>query len=171
MKVLVLNSGSSSQKTCLYEIGATLPEHPPACLWEGKVEFGGSTAAVTVKNSNAVVQKEQIQASSREDVVKRMLNTLTDGKARALASLSEIDIVGHRVVHGGPHFAEPVAITPQVRSAIASVLRLAPLHIPATLEGMEIVGEYPGSCPTGRRFRYRILLSAAALGRNLSRTL
>jgi acetate kinase len=147
MKILVLNSGSSSQKACLYEIGATLPDHPPACLWEGKVDFGGGAAAITVKNSHSVVQKEQIQFSSREQVVKHLLSTLVDGKTRALASLSEIDVVGHRVVHGGPHFAEPVVITPKVRSAIASVLPLAPLHIPAALEGMEIVENILGAVP------------------------
>lgn len=147
MKILVLNSGSSSQKACLYEIGAAFPDHAPPCLWEGKVEFGNSSAAITVKNSHAVVQKEQIHVSSREDVVKRMLSTMTSGKARALGSLSEIDVVGHRVVHGGPYFAEPVAITPEVRSAIAAVLPLAPLHIPAALEGIEIVESVLGDVP------------------------
>src|SRR5271165_2174620 len=38
MKILVLNSGSSSQKACLYEIGETLPNHPSACLWEGRID-------------------------------------------------------------------------------------------------------------------------------------
>ena len=65
MKILVLNSGSSSQKACLYEVGATLPEHPPACLWEGKIEFGGDTAAITVKNPHALVEREQVRRLSR----------------------------------------------------------------------------------------------------------
>src|SRR5262249_16926206 len=147
MKILVLNSGSSSQKACLYEIGETLPEHPPACLWEGRVEFGVDTAAITVRNSHAVVQKEQIQVTSREQVVKRLLSTLTAQNGGALASLSEIDVVGHRVVHGGPQFARPLAITSEVRSAIADVLPLAPLHIPAALEGMQIVENLLGTVP------------------------
>ncbi len=147
MKILVLNSGSSSQKACLYEIGATLPDHPPAPLWEGKVEFDGGTAAIAVKNLQGAVQKQQIQFSSREQVVRRLLSTLTDRKVRAQASLSEIDAVGHRVVHGGPHFEAPVTITPAVRSAIASVSTLAPLHIPAALEGMEIIETILGPVP------------------------
>src|SRR5262245_55948394 len=147
MKILVLNSGSSSQKACLYEIGATLPDHPPACLWEGRVEFGVDTAAITVKNSHAVVQKEQIQFSSREQIVKRLLNTLIDGRARALASLSEIDAVGHRVVHGGHQFAAPVAITPGVGSAIAAALARAGRHVAAALEGMEIAEDIRGAVP------------------------
>ena len=147
MKILVLNSGSSSQKACLYEIGATVPDHPPACLWEGKVEFGGDTAAVSVKNSHGVAQKETVQTFSRDQIVKHLLNTLIEGKVRALASLSDIDAVGHRVVHGGLHFEEPVAITPEVRSAIADVSELAPLHTPAALEGMEIVESMLGAVP------------------------
>src|SRR5215475_5473449 len=147
MKILVLNSGSSSQKACLYEIGATLPAHPPASLWEGKVEFGRDTASIAGKNSRGVVRKEQIPISSRGQVVRRLLNTLTDGDVRALASLSEIDAVGHRVVHGGMRFEEPVAITPEVRAAIAGVSDLAPLHTPAALEGIEIVESILGPVP------------------------
>lgn len=139
MKILILNSGSSSQKACLYEIGETLPEHPPTCLWEGKVEFGDHTATVAVKNSLGVVQEDKIRASSREQIVEHLLSTLIDERVGAMTSLSEIDAVGHRVVHGGPHFEEPVIITRDVRSAIKGVSALAPLHIHAEVEGMELV--------------------------------
>ena len=53
--------------------------------------------------------------------------------------------MGHRIVHGGPHFEEPVVLTPEVRSAIAGVSMLAPLHIGAELEGMKIVESLLGS--------------------------
>ena len=76
-----------------------------------------------------------------------MLSTARDGKTSAIASVSEIDAVGHRVVHGGPHFEDPVLVTPEVRSAIASVSPLAPLHIRAELEGMEIVENVLGAVP------------------------
>ena len=147
MNILVLNSGSSSQKACLYEIGETLPKHAPPCLWEAKVEFAGDTAAIAVKNSQGIVQNETVQASSREHVVKRLLTTLTAGKVQAVTSLSEIDAVGHRVVHGGLHFEEPVPITREVLSAIASVSELAPLHTPAALEGIDIIQRVLGPVP------------------------
>lgn len=147
MKILTLNSGSSSQKASLYEIGYTLPDNPPAALWEGKVEFDDGTAAITVKNSNGVVQREQVQSSSRGQVVRLLLNTLTRGEARVLTSISELDAVGHRIVHGGPNFEEPVVVTPDVRSAIASVTDLAPLHIVAELEGMDIIESVLGTVP------------------------
>ena len=165
MKILVLNSGSSSQKACLYEIGATLPTDPPAPLWEGRIEWSVDTAAIVVKNSQGVVLKEELPVSSREQVIRHLLRTLRDGKARAIASASEIDVVGHRVVHGGPHFEDPVVITPEVRSAIDSVSAFAPLHIRAELEGMKLVEKLRGDIPqmavfdTG--FHRQIPLSAA----------
>lgn len=54
MKILVLNSGSSSQKACLYEIGDTLPDDPPVPVWQGRIESNGDTAAMTVKNLRGV---------------------------------------------------------------------------------------------------------------------
>ena len=147
MKILVLNSGSSSQKACLYEIGKTVPDQPPACLWEGNIEWGNRIATVAVKNSRSDIQKEQLQFSSRRQVVSHLLSTLASGKAPAVASVSEIDAVGHRIVHGGAEFEVPVLVTPEVRSAIARVIPLAPLHIPSELEGMEIVESLLGGVP------------------------
>jgi acetate kinase len=147
MKILVLNSGSSSQKACLYEIGETLPEHPPACLWEGTIEWLGDAAATVVKNSKGVVENERLTVSSREGVVRGLLSTSWSGKARVIGSASDIDAVGHRVVHGGPHFEDPVVITAEVHTAIASVAAFAPLHIQAELEGMKIVENLLGAIP------------------------
>ena len=93
MKILVLNSGSSSQKACLYEIGETLPDRPPTCLWEGRIEFDGDAATIAAKNSDGAVFKEQIPISSREEVVRHLLRTLRDGKARAIGSVTEIEAV------------------------------------------------------------------------------
>lgn len=147
MKILVLNSGSSSQKACLYEIGETLPDHPPACLWEGRIEWGGDSAAITVKNSEGVVQKEQLTVTSREQAIRHLLRTLVSGNVHAINSATDIDAVGHRVVHGGPHFEDPIVVTPQVYSAIADVSEFAPLHIRAELEGMKIIENIRGDVP------------------------
>jgi acetate kinase len=145
MKILVLNSGSSSQKACLYEIGETFPMSPSASLWEGRIEWNGDTAAMVVKNSEGVVLKEELPVSSREQVIRHLLRTLRDGNARAIASTLEIDAVGHRVVHGGAHFNNPVVITDKVRAAIESLSAFAPLHIRAEVEGMKIVDDLLGA--------------------------
>ena len=145
MKILVLNSGSSSQKACLYQIGPIPPEAPPAPLWEGRIEWRDHSATISVKNHQGAAQKEELPASSREEVVRHLLGTAWSGETRAINSRSEIDAVGHRVVHGGPHFEEPVILTQEVRAAIDGVSAFAPLHIRAELEGMAIIDNLLGA--------------------------
>src|SRR5262249_7308935 len=147
MKILVLNSGSSSQKTCLYEIGETLPVDPPACLWEGKIEWDGEVGTVVVKNSHGIVERVRVKVSSRVQAVEHLLATPWDGKAQTLLFPSPIDLRGHRIVHGGPHYEEPVLITPEVKSAIAGASAFAPLHNQAELEGMAIIEKLLGAVP------------------------
>jgi acetate kinase len=121
MKILVLNSGSSSQKTCLYEIGDVLPEDPPACVWEGKMEWGRDSSL------------------SRVQALEQLLAGVLPHHG--------IDVVGHRIVHGGPHLEEPVRVTPEVKSAIAGAAVFAPLHNQAELEGMDLIEKLLGSVP------------------------
>ena len=165
MKILVINSGSSSVKACVHEIGWTLPDSPPPALWEAKIEWLDKTAEIVVKNSSGAFHKNQIAVTSREQAGRDLLSALWSGDARIIKSAAEIDAVGHRVVHGGPHFEEPVLLSPEVRSAIASVSAFAPLHITAELAGMKIVDDLLGSVPqmavfdTG--FHRRMPLAAA----------
>jgi acetate kinase len=165
MKILVLNSGSSSQKACLYEIGEMVPDRPPTPLWQGKIEWSADTAAILVKNSQGVTLKEELPVCSREQVIRHLLRTACDGNARVIASILEIDAVGHRVVHGGSHFGDPVVITPEVCSAIDSVSAFAPLHIRAEVEGMKIVEDLLGAVTQvavfDTAFHSQIPLSAA----------
>jgi acetate kinase len=147
MKILVLNSGSSSQKSSLYEIGETLPDDPPAPVWEGKIEWHDEVAKAEVKNAPGVVQKGRVKVSTRAEAVEHLLGTLWEGKTRAVTSPDEIDVVGHRVVHGGPKYAEPVLVTSEVKAGIAGVSAFAPLHNRAELEGMEVIEKLLGAIP------------------------
>jgi len=147
MKILVLNSGSSSQKSCLYEIGDTLPLDPPPRLWEGQVEWIDDQAHYSIKNSAGISVKEKTPVETRGEAIKRLLQTVWSGKARAVSSASEIDVVGHRVVHGGPQYFEPTIVTAAVKSAIADVSAFAPLHNRAELEGMDLVEKLLGAVP------------------------
>jgi acetate kinase len=152
MKILVLNSGSSSQKSSLYEIGETLPDDPPSPLWEGKIEWHDDVADAEVKTSRGVVQKDQVKVSSRAGAVEHLLGTLWDGKTRTVTSRAEIDVAGHRVVHGGPNYEEPVLLTSEVKSGIAMVSAFAPLHNRAELEGMEVIEKLLGAVPQAAVF-------------------
>ncbi|MGA7225480.1 MAG: acetate kinase [Candidatus Acidiferrales bacterium] len=139
MKILVLNSGSSSQKSCLYDIGDALPERAPEPVWQAKAEWNGDRAEVTIETAGGGTTKEQRPVASREKFLESLLESLWSGKTRVLAAPSEISVVGHRVVNGGKDFRQPTVITSEVRAAIGRMSAFAPLHNRAELEGMEIV--------------------------------
>ena len=147
MKALVLNSGSSSQKSCLYEIGATLPADPPAPIWEGKIEWVDDKAEYSIKNSRGVSRKDLPSGGSRGEAIERLLQNLWSGETQAISDSSEIEVVGHRVVHGGPHYFEPAIVNAEVKAAIKNGSVFAPLHNRAELEGMEIVAKLLGPVP------------------------
>ena len=104
MKILVLNAGSSSQKSCLYEIAnESLPNEAPQPLWEGKVNWtqDQGVAEIEVKTATGETLQESISGDSRQAHLAYMLHTLSNGATKVIDQLSEIDVVGHRVVHGG----------------------------------------------------------------------
>src|ERR1700681_2918687 len=147
MKILVLNSGSSSQKSCLYEIGDTLPEHPPEPIWQAKAEWNGRRVEIEVEACTGAKLKKQLRVESRKQALGPLLDTLCSGKTRAVSNFSEINVVGHRVVNGGRYFQQPTFVTPKVKTAIIRVAAFAPLHNRAELEGMEIVERRFGPAP------------------------
>jgi acetate kinase len=150
MKILVLNAGSSSQKSCLYEItGAVLPQEPLQPLWEGKVDWTHhqGVAEIEVKTATGESLQAQISAESRPQVIAYLLDTLYKGFTLVIDELSEINVVGHRVVHGGQEYRESVVITEDVKDAIARLCSLAPAHNPANLEGIEAVEQLLGDVP------------------------
>jgi acetate kinase len=145
MKILVLNSGSSSQKSCLYEVGDALPEHPPVPAWEGKIEWDGDRADIQVRNADGAKLEDRVKVDSRRQAIEQLLNSLWTGKARVLSSLSEIGVVGHRVVHGGQEYERPTVSTSEVKAAIERLCVFAPLHNRAELEGIEIIEKQIGA--------------------------
>ncbi|MEO1374328.1 MAG: acetate kinase [Cyanobacteria bacterium J06635_10] len=150
MKILVLNAGSSTQKSCLYEVNnGTLPISPPAPLWEGKVDFAHhqGVAEIEVETATGAKFTEEIATDSQSQVMARLLNTMSGGSTKVINQLSEIDVVGHRVVHGGKEYRESVVITQQVKNAIANLATLAPAHNPVNLAGIEAVENLLGEVP------------------------
>ena len=141
MKILILNAGSSSQKSCLYEVGDTLPEQPPDPLWEASVDWTHHQgfAEIKVKTASGAVLEEDIPIQERPKVIAQMLETLWQGDTKVIEQPSAIDVVGHRVVHGGQDYRESVRITPAVKAAIAQLAVLAPVHNPANLEGIDAI--------------------------------
>jgi acetate kinase len=147
MKILVLNSGSSSQKSALYEISGALPPDPPMPIWQGQIEWNANEAELQTLNSNGTSQKDLLKVESRHHAIEQLLSSLWSGDVRVVSAPSEIEIVGHRIVHGGKDFEQPIVITPEVKSAIARMSVFAPLHNRAELEGIEIIEKHFGNIP------------------------
>ncbi|MGM3306139.1 acetate kinase [Anabaena sp. WFMT] len=148
MKILVLNAGSSSQKSCLYEIpDASLPNQALQPCWEGKVNWNqdGGVAEIEVRTATGEVLQECISGDSLQAHVVYMLNTLNSGATKVIGHLSEIDVVGHRVVHGGQSYRDSVVITEEIKKEIGRLSTLAPAHNPAALEGIEAIEQSLGN--------------------------
>ncbi|MCS6813056.1 MAG: acetate kinase, partial [Cyanobacteria bacterium] len=148
MKILVLNAGSSSQKSCLYELGTDLPDHPPAPLWEGTIDWTASPDYGLVKiRAQGHKQEQHLPMSQRQQAIAHLLQTLLHGDTAVLTSLEEINVVGHRVVHGGQSYNQPTLITPEVTATIAQLIPLAPNHNPAHLEGIHAIAQLLPTTP------------------------
>jgi len=141
MKILVLNAGSSSQKSCLYYIpDDDRSDSIITQLWSGSVDWSQQQEVAHIQvESNGIVVEETPQTQNRLEVMNRLLSTLCQGDTAVLETWQEIDYVGHRVVHGGNQYQQPSWITEQVKSAIAQLASLAPSHNPANLQGMEVI--------------------------------
>ena len=147
MKILVLNSGSSSQKSCLYNVGAALPDSPPRPLWEAKIDWQDGGATLKVRTGTEKKRDEQLNPAKRTEAIAQLLQALVSGETQVLAKLSEIDVVGHRVVNGGREYTKPTLITPEVTAAIEKMAVFAPLHNRAELEGIAQIEKQCGSVP------------------------
>ena len=136
MKILVLNSGSSSVKYKFIDLNGDTD----TTLAEGGVEKiglpGGFLKYKRADGSKATVELGLIDHNA---AVKAILNILTDPAEGCIRSYSEIDAVGHRVVHGGEKFSESVIIDAAVKAKIRECYDIAPLHNPANMTGIEAI--------------------------------
>lgn len=150
MKILVLNAGSSSQKIRLYELAADMDEQisPPTPLWaadfDRRQQADSATITLTVGTEQVTTQQS---ADTHTGVLTQVLQHLWQGEHAVLTHPSEIDMVGHRVVHGGAVYEQSVQITPEVREHLRQLIPFAPLHQAANLEGIEVVEHLCGPVP------------------------
>jgi len=130
MKILVLNGGSSSFKSSLFEVTGAEGSAAPNPLWEARVdwEHHPGTAEIQVKAAGV--------AETRSVAVKAPLDSL-DPLMEMLPHRGEIRVAGHRVVHGGRAFRDSTRITPAVLAGIAQMASFAPEHNRLELEAIE----------------------------------
>ncbi|MBR6555176.1 MAG: acetate kinase, partial [Clostridia bacterium] len=133
MNVLVINAGSSSLKYQLMN-----PE-TGAVLAKGLCERIGIDGKFTYKpqvEGKEVLDAIDVAMPTHSEAIQAVLDALVGEKTGVIASMKEIDAVGHRVVHGGEKFAASVVITDEVMAAIEECNPLAPLHNPANITGI-----------------------------------
>ena len=135
MNVLVINCGSSSLKYQLINM------ENEDVLAKGLAERIGLDGVVKHKAEGKEEVKLEDKLNNHKDAIKVVLNLLVDKKVGAIKSLEEIDIVGHRVVHGGEKFASSVIIDEEVIEAMEDCIDLAPLHNPPNITGIKACKE------------------------------
>ena len=134
MNVLVINAGSSSLK---YQL---LNPATGELLAKGLCERIGIDGRFTYKPQLAgkeAIKEAEVAMPTHSEAIQTVLDALVDPKNGVVASMKEIDAVGHRVVHGGEKFAQSVVITDEVMKAIEECNPLAPLHNPANIIGIK----------------------------------
>ena len=138
MKVLVFNSGSSSQKSALFDLERDSSFDPIEPLWEGELQWDGDREELHIRNRSGEEIRKEGKAGVHRASGAAMLESLWSGTTAVLKSRDEIAVVGHRIVHGGPNLTDPTRITAEVKREIENVSAIAPLHNQAGLEGIEL---------------------------------
>ncbi|MBQ3073041.1 MAG: acetate kinase [Oscillospiraceae bacterium] len=131
MRILVINAGSSSIKYQLFDM------NDESIIAKGQCERIGIEGSNVKQNSDKgeIIFKEAI--ANHTEAMQYIIKALTDAEKGVIASMSEIDAVGHRVLHGGASFTASQIINPTVMDAIRENIILGPLHNPANIAGIE----------------------------------
>ncbi|MBU3091614.1 acetate kinase [Clostridium sp. CM028] len=141
MKVLVINCGSSSLKYQLINM------ENEECLALGLIERIGMEGSKLTQKVNG--EKYIIEETMKDhtDAIRLVIGALVDCDHGVIKDLSEIDAVGHRIVHGGEKYAESVIINDEVMKNLEECAKLAPLHNPANIIGINACKALMSSTP------------------------
>lgn len=139
MKVLVLNAGSSSLK---YQLFNMLTEQVIA---KGMCERIGVNGGAEAYMGYSATGRDKIEIQhempSHKEAIELMIATLTDKTNGVIASLDEIDAVGHRVLHGGETFKSSVIVNEEIMAKLEENVPLGPLHMPPNIMGIKACQE------------------------------
>ncbi len=142
MKILVLNCGSSSIKYKLFDMSDN------SVLAQGGIEkigLPGAFLKLTLPNGDKKIIEDDIPEHTKG--VQMIFDALVHPEYGAMKSLTELDAVGHRMVHGGERFAESVVLNDEVLKAFEACNDLAPLHNPANRKGIDAVSKLLPNIP------------------------
>jgi acetate kinase len=124
MKILVLNTGSSTVKFSLIESDGE------QVLLDGHADWSGHPARLVIRRAGAEPAVSPLEKTGSSAAVAHILGQLG-------AESADVAGVGHRVVHGGPVYTSSVRVTPEVKARLVRMTDLAPLHMPVNVEGID----------------------------------
>ena len=141
MNVLVINCGSSSLK---YQL---INSDSEEVLAKGLCERIGIDGRLVYQKAGCDKEITEAPMPTHKEAIQMVLDALVNEKTGAIASLAEVNAVGHRIVHGGEKFASSAVITDEMMAAVAECNDLAPLHNPANLIGINACKELMPDVP------------------------
>ena len=138
MIIFVVNAGSSSLKCALYEFDE-MPNEATPPLWQAHLQWksGEKKSTLKIKSAKGEKREEELPFSDLKSALKAIVHALISKSI--LKSLNEIDVVGHRIVHGGKKYTKSTLITKEVKDKINSLEDIAPLHNHPGLECVEVM--------------------------------
>lgn len=131
MKILVLNSGSSSLKFQFMDT------ETKKVLCKGNCERIGINGSFIKYSSDLGSDKKEISMPTHSQAISAMLDMLQDSKIGVLQNLSDIEAIGHRMVNGGEKYTQPLLVTHDTIKELEKIIPMAPLHNPAAIYGMK----------------------------------
>ena len=136
MNVLVINAGSSSLKYQFFK----MPSEKPLCT--GLVEKIGEKSSLirhkVLNRDEETIFEQHESVSDHSEALGKVIALLSNPNSGVIGDVNAIDAIGHRVVHGGKYFSEPVLLTQFVKEKISELSALAPLHNPVSLKCIEL---------------------------------
>ncbi len=136
MKILVVNAGSSSLKYQLLDTETHKTLSKGLC---DRIAIGGSSITHRYPDGNGDFAKivTEVEMENHSVATRLVVDALTNPEYGCIKDVSEIDAIGHRVVHGGPYFFESCLVTPEVIEKLRLCVDFTPLHTPAHLMGID----------------------------------
>jgi acetate kinase len=134
LTLLVLNAGSSTLKASLFSFGEQASGQFTEPIWQALADWNSGQLTV---NTPTIRAHFPLPLGDLPQAIGQIFERLCHGEAAVLDTWSQISGVGHRVVHGGCQYSQPIRMTPAVKEAIAQLRDLAPAHNPANLAGIE----------------------------------
>lgn len=141
MNVLVINCGSSSLK---YQL---INSDTEAVMAKGLCERIGIDGRLTYQKAGLDKEITEAPMPTHKEAIQLVLHALVNEKTGAIRDLSEVNAVGHRIVHGGEEFESSAVITDEMLAAVEECNELAPLHNPANLIGINACKELMPGVP------------------------